>query len=382
MVGQTGILLVVDDDRLSRAVLTDQLELEGYTVVAAANGQIALDLLHTQPFDIVLLDLMMPEIDGFQVLKHMRADATLQHLPVIVISAVDELGAVVRSIHLGATDHLIKPCDLLLRARINACLAAKRLRDQDAEYMRQVNQLAGAAAELEAGTFAPDSIALVAARPDALGQLARVFQRMAHEVSARCRAPPAAERVSIRAAWQGYARTAQPIRGRRLLGAGAAALRRAQYDQRNARADPCSDGQLTEGRKMIDNVIAFASLMGKQTELHLEETNLALLVQNATQPLRRLAEGRGVRLSYDMAFRSRQYASTESRSARRSSTWFIMRSSLITSTEPCGSAANWLRTSWYLLLKIAGLASRHPTWTRSGRHLSRHPTISSVAWRG
>src|SRR5689334_2408613 len=110
MVEQTGVILVVDDGSLSRVVLASQLELAGYTVVAAAHGRQALDLLHAQPFDVVLLDLLMPEIDGFQVLERMRADDALRHLPVIVIAALDEMGAVVRSIQMGATDHLTKPC--------------------------------------------------------------------------------------------------------------------------------------------------------------------------------------------------------------------------------------------------------------------------------
>ncbi len=183
---QSGMMLVVDDDKVNRVILSNQLTMEGYTVFATEYGREAIQMLHAQPFDLVLLDLLMPEVDGFQVLEHMKADENLRHLPVIVISALDEMGSVVRSIQMGATDHLLKPCDpFLLRARINASMAAKRLRDQEAEYLRQVSQLTRAAVDLEAGMFNPLKLTSVAERTDALGHLARVFQQMAHEVTTR-----------------------------------------------------------------------------------------------------------------------------------------------------------------------------------------------------
>jgi signal transduction histidine kinase len=244
----------------------------------------------------------MPEIDGFQVLKHMKADDTLRHLPVIVISALDEMGAVVRSIQMGATDHLIKPCDpFLLRARVNASLAAKRLRDQETAYLRHVDQLTRAAADLEAGTFAPECLAPVAARTDALGQLARVFQHMAHEVFAR--EQHLQHQNEFKTALIG--KVTHELRSP-FVAAGFSVQVLQRYAERNMVSEMheqirALDGQLAEGRKMLDNVIAFASLVGKQAELHVEETNLALLAQNVTLPLKQLAEGRGVLMSYDMA---------------------------------------------------------------------------------
>lgn len=182
----SGTILVVDDELLNRTLLAVSLEDAGYSVEAADDGRSALELLRTQPFDVVLLDLLMPAMDGYQVLEHMKADAALRHLPVIVISALDELDSVVRCIEMGATDYLPKPFDpLLLQARINASLASKRLRDLELEYLEQVNRVTAAAAALEVATFEPDSLNGVAARGDALGQLARVFQRMAREVRAR-----------------------------------------------------------------------------------------------------------------------------------------------------------------------------------------------------
>jgi len=179
-------MLVVDDDSLNRTLLATSIEEAGYTVELAEDGLQAMERLCARSFDVVLLDLLMPKMDGFEVLERMKADSTLQHIPVIVISAEDDMQSVVRCIEMGATDHLPKPFDpVLLHARINASLAAKRLHDQEAEYLRNVAYLTDAAADIEAERFDPDSLAEVAARSDALGQLARVFQRMAREVYAR-----------------------------------------------------------------------------------------------------------------------------------------------------------------------------------------------------
>jgi adenylate cyclase len=134
-----GRVLVVDDDRVNRMLLTRSLEREGHRVSAAENGQAALRLLQEDPPDVVLLDVVMPELDGVSVLERMKGDSTLQHVPVIMISAVDEIGSVVRCIEMGAEDYLPKPFDpVLLRARINAGLAKKRLHDLEQERVRGV----------------------------------------------------------------------------------------------------------------------------------------------------------------------------------------------------------------------------------------------------
>jgi len=186
MITHAGTILVVDDDASDRILLVTSLEEQGYIAEVAENGWRALEKLRAQSFDVVLLDLLMPKMDGFQVLERMKADNILQHIPVIVISAVDEMESVIRCIEMGATDHLPKPVDpVLLYARINASLVTKRLHDQELEYLQNVARLTDAAAAVEAETFDPDSLAEVAARPDALGQLVRVFQGMAHEVYAR-----------------------------------------------------------------------------------------------------------------------------------------------------------------------------------------------------
>ena len=119
-----GFLLVVDDIEANRDVLSRRLKRQGYSVATADNGREALEKLRAETFDLVLLDIMMPEMDGYEVLRQLKADEALRHLPVIMISAVDELDSVVRCIELGAEDYLPKPFNpTLLKARIGACLA-------------------------------------------------------------------------------------------------------------------------------------------------------------------------------------------------------------------------------------------------------------------
>jgi len=131
MTDTQGHILVVDDHRTSRLKLSLGLKQQGHTVGEAENGVQALDKLRTEAFDLVLLDIIMPEMDGYQVLEQMKADKTLRDVPVIVISALDDLESVVKGIELGAEDYLPKTFDpVLLRARIGACLEKKRLRDQ------------------------------------------------------------------------------------------------------------------------------------------------------------------------------------------------------------------------------------------------------------
>jgi two-component system cell cycle response regulator len=181
-----GFVLVVDDDAVNRLLLSRALERDGHQVRAVANGLEALQALRDGLFDCVLLDVLMPEMDGYQVLGHIRSDPRLRRTPVIMISALEDTESVVRCIEMGADDYLPKPFDpVLLRARINAGLARKRLDDLEQEYLEQVGHVVAAAAAVESGTFESGQLDGVARRGDALGQLARVFQRMATEVQAR-----------------------------------------------------------------------------------------------------------------------------------------------------------------------------------------------------
>jgi adenylate cyclase len=130
--------LVVDDDAMNRMVLQRSLEREGHAVRVAADGRAALELLRGEPFDVVLLDILMPEMDGLELLELIQSDDELRQTPVIMISALEEMASVVRCIELGAEDYLPKPFDpVLLRARINGCLTKKRLRDVERKYLEE-----------------------------------------------------------------------------------------------------------------------------------------------------------------------------------------------------------------------------------------------------
>lgn len=179
-------ILVVDDDPINRMLLTRQLEREGHRVAAAENGLQALEALHVEPFDIVLLDVLMPALDGHETLAQIERDDKLRHIPVIMVSALEDIESVVSCIEMGAADYLPKPFDpVLLRARINGSLTKKRLHDLELDYIEQVGHVVEAATAVESASFVPESLDGVAARDDALGQLARVFRRMAREVAAR-----------------------------------------------------------------------------------------------------------------------------------------------------------------------------------------------------
>ena len=136
-----GVILVVDDDTGNRDVLARRLSREGYEVRVAPDGEAALAALsgRGEPVDLALLDVMMPGMDGYELLRRMKADPALRDIPVLMISALDQLESVVRCIELGAEDYLPKPFEpVLLRARIGACLEKKRLRDQDARRAREL----------------------------------------------------------------------------------------------------------------------------------------------------------------------------------------------------------------------------------------------------
>ncbi|NCO34374.1 MAG: response regulator [Armatimonadetes bacterium] len=141
MAESKGTILVVDDEMLNRTLLSTNLKGAGYTVSTAEDGEQALLGLRNEPFDVVLLDLMMPGMDGFQVLEQMKADNALRGVPVIVVSAEEDAQSVVRCIEMGAVDHLPKPFDpVLLHARINSALATKRLYDQQANYRKDLEK--------------------------------------------------------------------------------------------------------------------------------------------------------------------------------------------------------------------------------------------------
>jgi class 3 adenylate cyclase len=129
---------VVDDNKVNRLLLGRGLEQQGHTVAFAENGVQALAMLRSESFDLVLLDIQMPQMDGYQVLEQITSDLHLRDIPVIMTTATEELNSVVRCIEMGAEDYLTKPVNpVLLRARINASLEKKRLRDQQRELVRK-----------------------------------------------------------------------------------------------------------------------------------------------------------------------------------------------------------------------------------------------------
>ena len=138
MATEQSKILVVDDNRMNRITLSRSVEQQGHVVRLAEDGQQALALLRSDEFDVVLLDIIMPEMDGYQVLESIKSDPETRDIPVIVISAVDEIDSAVRCIEIGAEDYLPKPFNpVLLRARLNASLEKKKLRDLEKAYLHQ-----------------------------------------------------------------------------------------------------------------------------------------------------------------------------------------------------------------------------------------------------
>ena len=133
-------VLVVDDSAINREILADQVKAEGYQTATAKDGKQAIQMIQTGSFDLILLDIIMPEIDGYQVLKWIR-HSPWKHIPTIMISALEQTDSVVKCIEMGAEDYLTKPFNsTLLKARLGACLEQKRLRDLESIYMRQLAQ--------------------------------------------------------------------------------------------------------------------------------------------------------------------------------------------------------------------------------------------------
>jgi class 3 adenylate cyclase len=165
-----GLVLVVDDDAANRDVLARRLGRLGYAVCQAENGRRALELMAARPVDLVLLDLNMPDVDGYAVLQARQADAQLREIPTIMISASADMPSVVRCIEMGAEDHLGKPFDpVLLEARVGACLEKKRLRDQERALLATVSRQAEALAEWNTTLEAR-----VAEQIEELGRMARL----------------------------------------------------------------------------------------------------------------------------------------------------------------------------------------------------------------
>lgn len=166
-----GRILVVDDTEANRDLLVRRLQRQGHATETASDGRQALDMLHTGAYDLVLLDIMMPVLNGYEVLEHMRADAGLRHVPVVLISALGDDESIIKGIELGADDYLPKPFNPhILRARVDASLAKKRLHDREQLHARSLERELEIARKIQAG-FLPEAL------PDMPGwKLAAWFQ--------------------------------------------------------------------------------------------------------------------------------------------------------------------------------------------------------------
>ena len=185
----TSRVLVVDDSAVSRRKMAMAIRNLGYEWIEADSGEAALSFLKENDVDLILLDIMMPGLDGFDVLEVLRADKQLSSIPVLVISGMDgDMESVARAIELGAADFLSKDFEpAIFRARVAASIERKQFRDQEVQYLKHVERLSAAASVLEDGKFNPKDLDLadVIGRPDGLGKLATVFVSMAEVVFER-----------------------------------------------------------------------------------------------------------------------------------------------------------------------------------------------------
>lgn len=179
-------ILIVDDEPFNVDCLEQELEDLNYQTISARNGQEALAQMASGTPDLVLLDIHMPLMDGFEVLKHLKSRDETRDVPVIIISADDDIDNVAQGIEMGAEDYLPKPFEpIVLEARLSACLERRRLREKDLDVLRQVEVLIEVAHAVEDGSYDDARLTPLTAREDALGRLGSVFQRMAREVVAR-----------------------------------------------------------------------------------------------------------------------------------------------------------------------------------------------------
>lgn len=176
-----GTILVVDDNRSNRELIERRLHRDGFEVVTAEHGEAALAVVRAQPVDVVLLDIMMPVMDGYQTLEQLKADPDLRHLPVIMLTSLDEPQSITRCIERGAEDHLPKPFDsVLLRARIGASLERKRVRDRERRFLELIVAEKRRADDLLHGVI-PIGVALSGER-----DFNRLLQRLLEEARRFC----------------------------------------------------------------------------------------------------------------------------------------------------------------------------------------------------
>ena len=151
-------ILVVDDSKVNRMLLTRELEQQGHQVFSAENGKQALKMLAEGGYDLILLDVEMPELDGYQTLDELKKDPNLRHLPVIMVTSIDDITSAIRCIELGAEDYLPKPFNpVLLQARVDASLEKKHLHDLEQQYLKSLERELEIGRQIQAG-FLPKEI--------------------------------------------------------------------------------------------------------------------------------------------------------------------------------------------------------------------------------
>lgn len=171
------LILIVDDETFNIDFLEQELDDLGYQTASAEDGLRALEIIRNKKIDLVLLDIMMPRMDGFEVLTHLKEDADLQHIPVIVISAMSDMNSIVRGIELGAEDFLPKPFDeVLLRARIGSALEKKKLRDLEQRHLQSLEKELEIGHQIQTG-FLPKAL------PKLPGWSLEVYFKPAREVA-------------------------------------------------------------------------------------------------------------------------------------------------------------------------------------------------------
>ncbi|WP_051942328.1 response regulator [Streptacidiphilus rugosus] len=179
MTTSEGRILVIDDDRTNRMMLTYRLEVGGLETDSAENGLIGLEKLREGHFDVVLLDIIMPELDGYATLERLRDDPALRDTPVIMMSSLGEMDSVIRCLELGAEDYLPKPLDsLLLVSRVNAVLLKGQLQQLQARYEEQISLIADVVAAVHDAEPAPPALGSLLEAGGAVGRLAREVQRL------------------------------------------------------------------------------------------------------------------------------------------------------------------------------------------------------------
>lgn len=174
-----GRVLVVDDDRTNRMMLTYRLEVDGLETATAENGRTAIDMLRNEHFDVVLLDIIMPDLDGYATLELIKNDSWLSGTPIIMMSTLGEMDSVIRCLELGAEDYLPKPLDsLLLASRVNGIVLRGEMQRMRDGYEHDIDALAASLSAKTSNESRLETIANFAGHEGAVGRLAQELKNL------------------------------------------------------------------------------------------------------------------------------------------------------------------------------------------------------------